>query len=90
MKRFFYYLECENTTKLFKLLNTHSEEGFITYRINEMEGLIIIDNLLLEDNDDLFKTLIKLELIEDFDSESFDNLDNGYDDFFNEDDIENN
>tara|TARA_R110000772_G_scaffold43995_1_gene101184 strand:+ start:9579 stop:9746 length:168 start_codon:yes stop_codon:yes gene_type:complete len=55
-----------------------------------MEGLIIIDNLLLEDNDDLFKTLIKLELIEDFDSESFDNLDNGYDDFFNEDDIENN
>lgn len=87
MKRVFYYLECDNTSKLFKFLNEHSEEGFITYKINEIQGVIIIDNLLLDDDDDFFNTLIKMELIEDFDIENFDDLDDGYDDFFNEDDI---
>jgi len=88
LKRFFYYLECENTTKLFKILDDHSEEGFITYKINDMKGLIIIDNLLLDDDDDLFRALIKLDLIEDFDSEDFDDYnDDDYDDFYNEDDV---
>tara|TARA_R110000772_G_scaffold20466_5_gene56958 strand:- start:114524 stop:114796 length:273 start_codon:yes stop_codon:yes gene_type:complete len=90
MKRVYYYLECDKTTKLFSYLEEQVEEGFITYKINEMQGLIIIDNLVLEDDDDLFKNLLKMDLIEDLDTNIDSFKDDDYDDFFNEDDIENN
>ena len=79
-KRSFYYLECENKTKLFKLLDNNVDEGFITYTVSENDGFIVIKNLLLDDDDDLFKKLEDLDLIEE-EFDSFDDDDYLSDDF---------
>lgn len=85
MKRAFNYSECENIPKLFRLLNQQVEEGYIVYKIDEMDESIIIDNLLLDDDDDLFTTLSKMDLIEDYDNEDCDDVDDSYDDFYDND-----
>jgi hypothetical protein len=87
LRRVFNYSECENITKLFHYLDQQVDDGFIVYKINEVDSSVIIDNLLLEDDDELFKFLLKLDLIEDFEYQNFDDLDDDYDDFYNEDDV---
>ena len=75
MKRYFYYLETENEDKLFKYLDDY---------VDESNGILTIENFLLEEEDDIFNTLLKkYDLIEDYDySET---IDDDYDDFYGDD-----
>lgn len=89
MKRIFYYLECENIPKLFSYLNNQVDEGFITYKIDDINGVIIINNIELDDDDELFSNLLKMDLIEDsdVDFDDYDDYSDGFDDFYNDDDV---
>ena len=87
MMKYFYYLETDDENKLFKYLDECVDEGYIGYDIDEPNGMVIIENFLLDDDDDVFIKLVKkYDLIEDFDC--LDNLDDDYDDFYNPDDYE--
>lgn len=85
MKRFFYYIESDKPKLIFKHLDKQVDEGFITYRIDENDGIVIIHNLLLEDDDELFKKLIKWDCIEDYEYNDDHIEDDGYDDFYDDD-----
>jgi len=87
MKTHLYYLETEDQDRLFDFLNEYVSDGYIDYSLDESNGIVSIENLLLEDDDDMYNILIdEYDLIEDIDySEIID--DNDYDDFYNDDDI---
>lgn len=88
MKRSFYYLECDNPTMVFKYLDKQMDEGFIVYKINDIDGMIIIDNLLLDDDDELFNKLEKWDCIEDYSYDDTLDDDDDFDSFYNDDDFE--
>lgn len=87
MERRFYYLECEDLPKLYRLLDKQVYEGYIIYEIDEIDGFIIIDNLMLDDDDPLFSRLESMDLIEDMDARDVGADYDDYDDFYNNDDI---
>lgn len=85
-KKFYYYGECENQDRLFKLLDKNVNEGLITYKIDEPKDFVIINLIEIDEDDDLFIKLERLDLIED---EYYDgDYDEDYDDFYSDDDYE--
>lgn len=90
MKRAFYYLECGDHEKLFYYLDRQVDEGYFNYFIRQGDGLIIIYDIDVDEDDDIFKYILSMDLIEDFDFMDLDDIDMGYDDFYNNDDMEDN
>ena len=84
--RHYYYLDCEDIDGLFEYLDDQAEEGYIEYEIDNSEGIISTENLDSSVIDDIYKVLESMDLIED--EEYGEIIDEDYDDFFNEDDLE--
>lgn len=87
--RCFNYSECENIDKLFKYLDEYLDEGFINYTINRPEEEILIENLTIDDDDELYTILIKkYDILEDDDYEDFSDDYEDYEDFYDSDNLE--
>lgn len=87
--RCFNYSECENTEKLFKFLKECLDEGYFNYNINDVDEEVEITNYTIEDDDEIYDSLVKkYDVIEDVDFEDF--SDDTYDDFYDSDNMEDN
>ena len=82
-KRYFYYMECEEQGELFKYLDEAVDEGYIDYSIDKPNAIIIIENITIDNDDDIYDYLNNMDAIEDKDY--IEDIDEDYDDFFDED-----
>ena len=79
--RCFNYTECEKQDELFDYLEDCLNEGYLNFKVNETNDEILIENVSIDEDDEIYTTLIKkYELIEDLDHEDF--PDGDYNDFY--------